>query len=123
MSSTSRADDSWLYLPTLRRVRRYSTAARSDTLFGTDIDQDSIWGFNSKPEWWDFKLLAEKEILVPMHAGKYTSTVDYQGAVVKSCIHCHQIGDAVRDLSLSRGEKLHCRHDLVERVGNHEDHP
>ncbi len=69
----ARADDSWLYLPALRRVRRYSTAARSDTLFGTDIDQDSIWGFNSKPEWWDFRLLAEKEILVPMHAGKYAS--------------------------------------------------
>lgn len=69
----SRADDSWLYLPALRRVRRYSTAARSDTLFGTDIDQDSIWGFNSKPEWWDFRVLAEKDVLVPMHAGKYAS--------------------------------------------------
>ncbi len=69
----ARADDSWLYLPTLRRVRRYSTAARSDTLFGSDIDQDSIWGFNSKPEWWDFRLLAEREVLVPMHAGKYAS--------------------------------------------------
>src|SRR5438445_9213487 len=69
----NRAADSWLYLPVLRRVRRYSTAARSDTLFGTDIDQDSIWGFNSKPEWWDFRLLAEKEILVPMHAGKYAT--------------------------------------------------
>ncbi len=69
----TRADDSWLYLPALRRVRRYSTANRSDTLFGSDIDQDSIWGFNSKPEWWDFRLLADKEILVPMHAGKYAS--------------------------------------------------
>ncbi len=69
----SRADDSWLYLPALRRVRRYSTSARSDTLFGTDIDQDSIWGFNSKPEWWEFRLLGRKEILVPMHGGKYAS--------------------------------------------------
>jgi hypothetical protein len=76
----SRADDSWLYLPALRRVRRYSTAARSDTLFGSDIDQDSIWGFNSKPEWWDFRLLAEKEILVPMHAGKYATQDIWCGA-------------------------------------------
>jgi hypothetical protein len=68
-----RADDSWLYLPTLRRVRRFSTSDRSSTLFGTDIDQDSIWGFNSKPEWWNFSLLGEKEILVPMHAGKYAT--------------------------------------------------
>ncbi len=66
-----RADDSWLYLPFLRRVRRYSTSDRSGTLFGGDIDQDSIWGFNSKPEWWDFRLIGEKTILVPMHAGTY----------------------------------------------------
>lgn len=66
-----RSDDSWLYLPQLRRVRRYSTSDRSGTLFGSDIDQDSIWGFNSKPEWWDFRLLGEKEILVPMHVEQY----------------------------------------------------
>jgi hypothetical protein len=69
----SRSDDSWLYLPQLRRVRRYSTSDRSGTLFGSDIDQDSIWGFNSKPEWWDFRLLGQKEILVPMHAGVYAT--------------------------------------------------
>jgi len=68
-----RSDDSWLYLPQLRRVRRYSTSDRSGTLFGGDIDQDSIWGFNSKPEWWDFRLLGEKEILVPMHAEVYAT--------------------------------------------------
>jgi len=68
-----RSDDSWLYLPQLRRVRRYSTSDRSGTLFGGDIDQDSIWGFNSKPEWWDFRLLGEKEILVPMHAETYAT--------------------------------------------------
>ncbi len=69
----TRPDSSWLYLPQLRRIRRYSTTDRSGTLFGSDIDQDSIWGFNSKPEWWDFRLLGEKEILVPMHAGKYAT--------------------------------------------------
>ena len=68
-----RSDDSWLYFPQLRRVRRYSTSDRSGTLFGSDIDQDSIWGFNSKPEWWDFRLLGSREILVPMHAGKYAT--------------------------------------------------
>lgn len=29
---------------------------------------------------------------------KYTSTLNYSGNVVQSCIHCHQIGDAKRDL-------------------------
>ncbi len=28
---------------------------------------------------------------------KYTSTLNYEGNVVQSCIHCHQIGDAQRD--------------------------
>ncbi len=32
----------------------------------------------------------------PALKGKYESTINYQGNVVKSCIHCHQIGDAQR---------------------------
>lgn len=37
---------------------------------------------------------------------KYQATLDYQGKVVQSCIHCHQIGDAVRELSISRTETI-----------------
>jgi hypothetical protein len=32
----------------------------------------------------------------PIHRGKYGPKLDYSGNVVKSCIHCHQIGDAQR---------------------------
>ncbi|MBI1924337.1 PDZ domain-containing protein [Candidatus Poribacteria bacterium] len=32
----------------------------------------------------------------PSLRGKYTSTLDYEGKVVASCIHCHQIRDAER---------------------------
>ncbi len=35
--------------------------------------------------------------LYPDLKEKYTSELDYAGDVVKSCIHCHQIGDARRD--------------------------
>lgn len=42
----------------------------------------------------------------PTLKDKYKSTLDYEGKVVQSCIHCHQIGDAVRDLELSRHKKL-----------------
>lgn len=35
--------------------------------------------------------------LIPSLAAKYSSKLDYEGNVVKSCIHCHQIGDALRD--------------------------
>jgi len=37
---------------------------------------------------------------------KYTSTLNYSGEVAKSCIHCHQIGDAIRDDFRSRGEPI-----------------
>lgn len=33
----------------------------------------------------------------PQLSGKYGSQLDYDGNVVRSCIHCHQIGDAQRD--------------------------
>ncbi len=32
----------------------------------------------------------------PSLRGKYRSTIDYQGQVVQSCIHCHQVGEALR---------------------------
>ncbi len=62
-------DDSYMYLPELRRVRRISVSNRSDAFWGTDYDLDALWGFNSKVSFWTFRLLAEKEILAPMHAG------------------------------------------------------
>jgi serine protease Do len=35
--------------------------------------------------------------LFPSLKTKYTSQIDYQGKVVQSCIHCHQIADAQRE--------------------------
>ena len=37
---------------------------------------------------------------------KYTSALNYSGNVVQSCIHCHQIGDAQRDLLRSKKEAI-----------------
>jgi hypothetical protein len=59
----ARQDDSWLYLPSLRRVRRLSTAQRSDALFGQDTDVDSYYGYSGQPAWMEWKYLGEKEIL------------------------------------------------------------
>ncbi len=36
----------------------------------------------------------------------YTSKLNYEGDVVKSCIHCHQIGDAIRDEFRGAGEPI-----------------
>ena len=66
-------DDSYMYIPELRRVRRLSMANRSDSFWGTDIDIDSVWGFNAKIAFWTFRLLADKQMLVSAHSGKYGS--------------------------------------------------
>jgi hypothetical protein len=64
-------DDSYMYLPELRKVRRLSISNRSDAFWGTDIDIDAIWSFNAKIPFWTFKILAEKKILHPFHTGGY----------------------------------------------------
>ena len=56
-----RQDDTWLYLPTLRRVRRLSSAQRSDALFGQDTDVDSYGGYAGQIPWFTWKFLGEQE--------------------------------------------------------------
>ncbi len=64
----TRQDDTWLYLPQLRRVRRLSSAQRSDALFGQDTDADSYEGYQGNIAWMDWKLIGEQKILATMHA-------------------------------------------------------
>ena len=64
----TRQDDSWLYLPQLRRVRRLSSAQRSDALFGQDTDQDSYAGYAGNVAWSSWKFLGEKTILGAFHS-------------------------------------------------------
>jgi hypothetical protein len=56
-------DDTWLYLPSLRRVRRLSSAQRSDALFGQDVDVDSYGGYAGQIPWFSWKLLGHKTML------------------------------------------------------------
>src|SRR5439155_964727 len=69
--SPDKQDDSWLYLPSLRRVRRLSTAQRSDALFGQDTDVDSYYGYAGQVGWMDWKYLGERDILGIVHAQHY----------------------------------------------------
>src|SRR3989475_136784 len=70
-TSSEKQDDSWLYLPSLRRVRRLSTAQRSDALFGQDTDVDSYYGYSGHVAWMDFKFLGERDLLSCYHAEHY----------------------------------------------------
>jgi hypothetical protein len=67
----SKQDDTWLYVPSLRRVRRLSTAQRSDSLFGQDTDPDSYWGYNGHIAWSEWKFLGEKEMLGILHGENF----------------------------------------------------
>jgi hypothetical protein len=42
----------------------------------------------------------------PLLVGRFTSSLDYKGNVVRSCIHCHQIGDAQRAYYRKRGQAI-----------------
>jgi len=64
-------DDTWLYLPSLRRVRRLSSAQRSDALFGQDTDVDSYYGYDGSPAWMEWKLLGSKKALGALHAKNF----------------------------------------------------
>src|SRR5262249_21204255 len=64
----NKQDDSWLYFPQLKRVRRLSTAQRSEGIFGQDVDLDSYGGFAGNPAWTSWTYLGKKTILVSMHA-------------------------------------------------------
>ncbi len=66
-----RQDDSWLYYPLLKRVRRLSSAQRSDALFGQDADIDSYGGYAGNPAWMTWRLLGTKRILAPMHTSHF----------------------------------------------------
>ena len=67
----ARQDDSWLYYPLLKRVRRLSTAARSEALFGQDTDIDSYGGYAGNIAWMDWKLLGTKHLLGAMHTENF----------------------------------------------------
>ena len=69
--SAKRQDNTWLYVPTLRRVRRLSTTERSEALSGQDTDPDSYWGYNGHIAWMDWKLLGVKKMLAVMHGKHY----------------------------------------------------
>jgi hypothetical protein len=64
-------DDTWLYLPSLRRVRRLSSAQRSDALFGQDTDVDSYYGYAGNPAWMKWRFLGDREMLGVMHAKNF----------------------------------------------------
>ncbi len=65
--SEAKNDDTWVYVPTLRRVRRISTAQRTDSVSGTDFTFDDLRSFAGIPPQYEWECLGEFEMLAPMN--------------------------------------------------------
>jgi hypothetical protein len=61
-------DDTWVYVPTLRRVRRISAAQRTDAVSGTDFTFDDLLSFSGIPPQYEWSCLGEMDILAPMNS-------------------------------------------------------
>ncbi len=66
--STSKNDDTWVYVPTLRRVRRISTAQRTDAVSGTDFTMDDLFSFNGIVPQYEWTCIGEATVLAPMNS-------------------------------------------------------
>ncbi|MCH2171442.1 DUF1329 domain-containing protein [Myxococcota bacterium] len=60
-------DDTWVYVPTLRRVRRISTAQRTDAVAGTDFTMDDLFSFNGIVPQYEWTCLGEHQLIAPMN--------------------------------------------------------
>jgi hypothetical protein len=72
-------DQSWTYVPALRRVRQVSPANRSDGFLGSDLSQDDGAFFDGKPEDFTWKLVGEREALVLADPASLAGTVSRKG--------------------------------------------
>ncbi len=63
----SKNDDTWVYVPTLRRVRRISSAQRTDAIAGTDFTFDDLGGFAGIVPHYHWSCLGEMDLMAPMN--------------------------------------------------------
>ncbi len=66
VNSWDAQDKSWFYVPATRRVRRTSSASRSDPVAGMDIFADDLNCYGGKIEYYRWKLVGEGTILAPL---------------------------------------------------------
>jgi hypothetical protein len=72
-------DQSWIYVPALRRVRQVSPANRSDGFLGSDLSQDDGSFFDGKPEDFTWRLVGERDALVLADPTSLTGSVARRG--------------------------------------------
>ena len=64
--AAAKNDDTWVYVPTLRRVRRISTAQRTDAVSGTDFTFDDLRSFSGIVPQYEWSCLGQMDVVAPM---------------------------------------------------------
>lgn len=75
----SKLPDSWGYIPVLRRVQRFSSAQRYDSVDGSDLRAGDINTFSDPLGLWTFKLLARKPMLFPVEPADFPLAIKNKG--------------------------------------------
>ena len=66
-----RPDDLYIYIPSIRRIRRATTTLRCQTLAPSEFNLDDINSFNGKITDFNYKLLGEKKVLANSSQEKF----------------------------------------------------
>jgi hypothetical protein len=66
--SGAKNDDTWVYVPAMRRVRRIATAQRTDAVAGTDFTLDDLRGFSGVIPQYEWTCLGRPSVLAPMNS-------------------------------------------------------
>ncbi len=76
--NVNKDDDAWAYIPTIRRIRRFTGADLQDPIMGTDHPMDDLDGWSQKlnPKIMNFKLLGKKIFLLPAYSDREPITKD-----------------------------------------------
>jgi hypothetical protein len=67
-TASTKNDDTWVYVPTLRRVRRISSAQRTDAVSGTDFTFDDLRSFSGIVPQYEWTCLGEMDLLAPVNS-------------------------------------------------------
>jgi hypothetical protein len=63
--ASTKNDDTWVYVPSLRRVRRISTAQRTDAVSGTDFTFDDLFSFNGIVPQYEWQCMGQADLIAP----------------------------------------------------------
>jgi len=66
-----RPDTTYGYIPAIRRVRRMSSASRSDAFLGSDMCLDDTAGYDGKISAFNWKVVKTQDALIPYISGDY----------------------------------------------------